>query len=90
MGKKGLQGSVPRLSKNRAKVTLHEPVEILTNLKVNLADADEKLRARDFYGKMIEGAGENGEGHVVRFTSVPSEIDAYFQSNRQNAAKPGV
>jgi class 3 adenylate cyclase len=90
VGKKGLQGSVLRLSKNCAEITLHEPLEILTNLKMNLADVDEKLGARDFYGKVIEGIGENGEAHVVGFTSVPPEVDAYFQSHRQHAAKPEV
>jgi hypothetical protein len=47
------------------------PLEILTNLKMNLADVDEKQGARDFYGKVIEAKGENGEAHVVGFTSVP-------------------
>ena len=89
VGKKGIQGSMVRLSENCAEVTLHEPVEILTNLKMNLADVDEKLRARDFYGKVIERAGENGETHVVRFTSVPPEVDGYFQALRQHAVKPG-
>jgi hypothetical protein len=50
----------------------------------------EKLGARDFYGKVIERTGENGEAHVVGFTSVPPEVDAYFQSHRQHAAKPEV
>ena len=87
VGKKGLQGSMLRLSKNCAGVTLHEPVEVLTNLKMNLADVDEKLGARDFYGKVIERTGERGEAHVVRFTSVPPEVDAYFQSHRQHAVQ---
>lgn len=89
VGKKGIQGSMLRLSENCAEVTLYEPVEILTNLKMNLADVDEKLRARDFYGKVIERTGENGETHVVRFTSVPPEVDGYFQALRQHAVKPG-
>jgi adenylate cyclase len=90
VGKKGLQGSVLRLSKNCAEIALHEPLEILTNLKMNLADVDEKLGARDFYGKVIERTGENGEAHVVGFTSVPPEVDAYFQSHRQHAVRPQV
>jgi hypothetical protein len=77
-----------RLSENCAEITLHEPVEILTNLKMNLADVDERLRARDFYGKVIERMGENVETHLVRFTSLPPEIEGYFQALRQHAVKP--
>jgi adenylate cyclase len=90
VGQKGLQGSVLRLSKNCAEISLDSPVEILTNLKMNLADVDEKLAARNFYGKVIERSGENGQTHAVRFTSVPPEIDAYFQSHRQHAPRPPV
>jgi PAS domain S-box-containing protein len=87
VGKKGLEGSILRLSKKSAEVALDAPVKILTNLKMNLGDVDEKLAARDFYGKVIERSGENGQTHVVRFTSVPPEVDAYFQALRQYAAK---
>jgi len=89
VGKKGLEGSVARLSKNCAEITLGGPVEILTNLKMNLRGVDEKLSVRDFYAKVIERSGENGLTYVVRFTSVPPEVDAYFQSHRQHAMKPG-
>jgi hypothetical protein len=62
----------------------------MTNLKMNLADVDEKLSARDFYGKVIKCSGEKAQTHLVRFTSVPPEIDAYFQAHRQYAANPVV
>lgn len=66
VGKKGLEGSVVQLSKNCAEITLGGPVEILTNLKMNLGDVDEKLSARDFYGKVIERSGEKRLTHMVR------------------------
>jgi len=90
VGKKGLQGSVARLSKNCAEITLGAPVEIMTNLKMNLTDVDQKLSARDFYGKVIKRSVEKGQTHVVHFTSVPPEVDAYFQSHRQHAATPAA
>ncbi len=90
IGKKGLEGFVVRLSRNRAEITLSTPVEMMTNLKMNLGDVDEKLSARDFYGKVIGRSGENRPNHVVHFTSIPPEIDAYFQSHRQHAVKPAV
>ena len=89
VGKEGLKGSVIRLSKNCAEISLGVQVEILANLKMNLAEVDEKLAARDFYGKVMERSGQDGQTHVVRFTSVPPEVDAYFQSHRQHAAKWG-
>ena len=90
IGKKGLEGFVVRLSRNRAEITLSTPVEMMTNLKMNLGDVDEKLSARDFYGKVIGRSGENRPNYVVHFTSIPPEIDAYFQSHRQHAVKPAV
>jgi PAS domain S-box-containing protein len=88
VGKTGLGGSVFRLSKSSAEVVFDAPVKTLTNLKMNLGDVDENLAARDFYGKVIDRSGEDEQTHLVRFTSVPPEVDAYFQSHRQHAVKP--
>jgi adenylate cyclase len=86
IGRKELEGSVVRLSKNCAEITLCEPISILTNLKMNLEDVDEKLSARDFYGKVIEPPGKKGPTQLIRFTSVPPEVDAYFQAHLKFAA----
>jgi adenylate cyclase len=90
VGKKGLQGIVVKLSEKTAVITLDEPHEPLTNLKMNIGGVDEKLTARDFYGKVIGRSEENRQKHVIRFTSIPPEVDAYFQSHRQHAVKPQV
>jgi class 3 adenylate cyclase len=87
VGIKGLEASVVGLSEKTAVIALAEPLEPLTNLKMNVGNVNEKLRARDFYGKVIERSEENGQIHVIRFTSVPPEVDAYFQSHRQHGAK---
>jgi hypothetical protein len=87
VGQKGLEGSVVRLSEKTAVISLEEPLELLTNLKMNIGDVDEKLSTRGFYGKVIERLEENEYTHLVCFTSVPPEVDAYFQSHRQHAAK---
>jgi len=76
-----------RLSKKCAEIVLDGPVEILTNLKMNLRDVDENLVIKDFYGKVIENSWQKEHVQLVRFTSVPSEVDAYFQSHRQHATK---
>ena len=88
VGKKGLKGSVVRLSKGCAEITMRGPIEVLTNLKMNLGDVDEKLAAKDFYGKVTRCSGEKGFTSLVRFTSVPPEVDAYFQALLQYVAKP--
>ncbi len=65
----------------RRKVTT-----MMTNLKLKLKDVDEQLSAKDFYGKVIKHHGEKENTYMVSFTSLPSEIDAYFQACRQYAA----
>ena len=87
VGKKELEGFVIRLSKRCAEIALDGPVQILANLKMNLKGVDENLALKDFYGKAIENSGQNKQIHMVRFTSVPAEVDAYFQSHRQHAEK---
>jgi len=68
-------------------IALEEPLDPLNNLKMNIGDVNEKLSTRDFYGKVIERLKETEHTHVVCFTSVPTEVDAYFQSHRQHTAK---
>ena len=87
VGKSELEGSVVRLSRKCAEIVLDPPVAMLTNLKMNLGDVYENLAIKDFYGKVIEQPTKNKQTHMVRFTSVPPEVDAYFQSHLQHAAK---
>jgi class 3 adenylate cyclase len=86
IGKKNLDGSMIRLSEMCADILLDEPIDMLTNLKMNLIDVDEQLSSKDLYGKVIERSKENNQIHLVRFTSVPPEVDAHFQSHRRHAS----
>jgi adenylate cyclase len=88
--KKELEGSVVRLSKKCAEISLAGTVDLLTNLKMNLRDVDEKLSTRHFYGKVIKRFGKRKLTQLIRFTSVPPEVDAYFQAHLQYTAKPRV
>jgi adenylate cyclase len=90
VGKKGMKGRIVKLSKKSCEVALTEPLALLANMKMNLEDVDEELAARDFYGKVIEQSGKQANTYLVRFTSVPPEVDAYFQSHRQHAVKPSA
>jgi adenylate cyclase len=78
---KELEGSIKRLSKKCAEIALDRPLRILTNLKINLEDVSERLSVRDFYGKVTKHLPENESSHVIRFTSLPPEVDAYFQAH---------
>ena len=82
------EGLVVRLSGKSAEIELDEPVEVMTNLKMNLRDVPMELAARDFYGKVIAHTGEKRRIGLIRFTSVPPEIGGYFQALLQSAAKP--
>jgi adenylate cyclase len=84
--KRGLDGFVIRLSKKCAEILLDGSVEMLTDLKMNLRDVDTNLGVKHFYGKVIEYPGKDEKIRMVRFTSVPPEVDAYFQSHRQHSA----
>ena len=84
IGKKELEGSVIKLTKNCAEMSLAGPISILTNLKMSLRDVDEKLSNKHFYGKVVERSGKGGPTQLIRFTSVPPEIDAYFQAHLQH------
>jgi adenylate cyclase len=86
VGKREFKGSVVRLSKNCAEITLAGPIAVLTNLRMNLGDVDEKLSAREFYGKVFERSGSKGPSQLIRFTSVPPEVDAYFQAHLKFSA----
>jgi adenylate cyclase len=87
VSKKGFRGHVIRLSRKGAEIEWKESFEILTNLKMNLENVTEELATKDFYGKIIDLEGERAENQIVRFTSVPPEVDSYFQAHLQYSYK---
>ncbi len=87
VGKDQLRGLVSCLSKKGAEIELEEPLEPLTNIKMNLGDVHEELGSKDFYGKVMECTKEDANRYIVRFTSASPEVAAYFQALRQYAAK---
>jgi class 3 adenylate cyclase len=85
VGKKGAEGMVACLSPKNAEMDLGVPLGPLTNLKMNLKNVDDDLKSRDFYGKVIDRTGEDKTSYMVRFTALPPEVKAYFQSHRQHS-----
>ncbi|MCK4795530.1 MAG: adenylate/guanylate cyclase domain-containing protein, partial [Desulfobacteraceae bacterium] len=88
VGEERFKGLIVRLSRKSAEIELEESLELLTNLKMNLGDVDDELSAKDFYGKVTTNSGEDETTQVVRFTSIPPEVGAYFQALLQYDAKP--
>jgi class 3 adenylate cyclase/HAMP domain-containing protein len=80
VGEDFLKGEVISISKNTAEVLFGKPLELLTNIKMNLTDVPQELAAKDFYGKVVERSVEVPHRYMVRFTSVTPEISAYFQA----------
>jgi len=88
VARRSLEGFVVRLSKKSAEVVLQQPIERFTNLKLNLKDVYEELAVKDFYGKITELSGKDGNRCLIRFTSVPPEVVSYFLAHQQYATKP--
>lgn len=86
VGDKSFGGIVSKLSKKTVVLTLDEPVELFSNIKMNLVDVYEELAIKDFYGKVIERSHEGALRCVVRFTSIPPEVASYFLAHQQFVA----
>lgn len=87
VGKDEQKGSILRLSPRSAEIRLKTVLEPMTNLKLNLCDVRDDLSQRDFFAKIIKVSSEDKQTYILRFTSVPPEISAYFQALCQYGAK---
>jgi class 3 adenylate cyclase/HAMP domain-containing protein len=87
VGKEHIRGLVLRLSEKGAEIELAAPLELLTNIRMNLTDVTEALASKDFYGKIIECTNKDRHQYIIRFTSVSPEVSAYFQALRQYGTK---
>jgi adenylate cyclase len=79
-------GYVPRLARHCVELASDRPIEVLANLRMNLASVGEALTVRDFYGKVIRAGDGRGTPALVRLTSVPPEVDAFLEALRRYAA----
>jgi adenylate cyclase len=77
----GFDASALALSRHGAHLRFGGPMELMANVRLNLSDVDETLSAKDFYGKITRRVDAQEDVYLVTFTSVPSEIDAYFQAH---------
>jgi class 3 adenylate cyclase len=82
---KSFEGFFVKLSKKSAEMVLDGPVDLLTNLKMNLGAVHEQLSVKDFYGKVIVCSEKDGHCYIIRFTSVPPEVVSYFLAHQEYA-----
>jgi len=52
----------------------------MANLRMNLEGVDAALSRKEFYAKVTRRLGGAGERYLLHFTSLPPEVDAYFQA----------
>jgi adenylate cyclase len=84
------RGMVMRLSRKGAEVAMDVSADLMTNLKMSLADVEDDLRSKDFYGKIIEGSDRGDNNYIIRFTSLPLEVASYFQAFRKHTMPEGL
>jgi len=71
------QGCLIKLSANTAELRLQHPVELLSNLQINLVTGTEKVRGLgDIYAKVVNISNHSQNQFCVHFTAVPPEIAA--------------
>lgn len=85
MGERGLEGFVVKLSRRAAEIALNRPLELFTDIKMNLMDVYEELTTKDFYGKVTAQTSKDENNYLIRFTSLPPEVTAYFQAHEKYA-----
>jgi hypothetical protein len=54
-------------------------------MKMNLMDVYKELSIKDFYGKVTAKILKDENNYLVRFTSLPPEVTAYFQAHQKYA-----
>jgi len=81
IGKQSIEGSIIKLSKKKAEIEIKDSIKLLSNLKLNLTNVDETLISKGFYAKVTEKETNEDNTYIkIQFTSMPSEISAYFQA----------
>ncbi len=85
------QGTLTRLSATEAELQTAYDLELLSNLKLHLltnSNASASIGTQpsgDFYAKVIRKLDLSNQRFLIRFTSIPPEVEVILQSLRQPA-----
>src|SRR5919202_555344 len=75
LGEKMFQGKLVKLSTHAAEIRGEYPVEVLSNLKINLLTGTERARGLgDIYAKVVEKSDYNSTNFCIAFTGIPPEV----------------
>lgn len=77
-----------RLGKGAGEVIMDQSIESMTNLRLNLTEVDTFLTDKKFYAKVIKQTDDDRQRHLIRFTSLPPEVDAFLQAVRKLGIVP--
>ena len=84
LGEKVFQGKLVKLSIHTAEIRGDYPVELLSNLKINLLNGTEKARGLgDIYAKVVEQSADSPTHFYISFTGIPPEVAALLDYLRQ-------
>ena len=78
------QGWIKRISTSALDIAIGASLPKLTNITFNLKEASNKLKSKDVYGKVLKEIQPEEHIHRVRCTSIPPELDGYFQALHQH------
>jgi len=77
LGERVFQGKLVKLSAHVAELDSEYPVQLLSNLKINLLTGAEKARGLgDVYAKVVKTSADSPTQFYVRFTGIPPEVGA--------------
>jgi adenylate cyclase len=77
LGERVFHGKLVKLSAHMAELDSEYPVELFSNLKINLLTGTEKARGLgDIYAKVVKISADSPTQFYVRFTGIPPEVGA--------------
>ncbi|MFP4104072.1 CHASE2 domain-containing protein [Coleofasciculus sp.] len=78
------QGKIIKLSAHGAEICSKQPIELFSNLKINLVMGTKKAKGLgDIYAKVVEKSVDSPNHFGIRFTGIPPEIAAVLYYLRQ-------
>jgi len=80
------KGFLVKLSLDGAELSTIEPLQIFSNIQIQLYVENEKLNQQLIYSKVVKILNENetNNHYYLRFTSLPTEIKAWFEELIRN------
>jgi hypothetical protein len=79
IGSEILQASVLRISRSSALLSNGAALAPHDDLKLNLEGVKMEFARLNFYAKVISTEGQDPQNALIRFTSLPPEVSAYFE-----------